>query len=280
MKHKIGAFFGCFNPIHNGHLAMAEEILNKTDIDEILFVPSYDCGFKKLGENDIAKFEDRCNMIVEAIIPYHTRIQISNVEFYFNEDNEKPYTYRVLEELSKQYKSSEICLIIGADNFLNIETWKNHYDILAKYQIYIVPRTGYEITETIMDRIGFGIDTYLKVKKNLVSTLHYDFKSEDKSEENVMDIPKERVKNIHILNNIKTIDISSTEIRNKYREGKIINSLLPLSVLKYIKEHNLYKTEKEKRKFITDYLYKLSFEDLKIINELLDERLKEYHENR
>lgn len=248
MKHKIGAFFGCFNPIHNGHLAMAEEILNKTDIDEVLFVPSYDCGFKKIGENDIAKFEDRCNMIVEAIIPYHTKIRISNVEFYFNKDNEKPYTYRVLEELSKQYKSSEICLIIGADNFLNIETWKNHYDILAKYQIYIVPRTGYEITETIMDRIGFGIDTYLKVKKILVATLHYDFKSENKSEENVMDIPKEKVKNIHILNNIKTIDISSTEIRNKYRESKIINSLLPLSVLKYIKEHNLYKTEKKKEK--------------------------------
>lgn len=133
---KIGLFFGSFNPIHVGHLIIAEAILNKTDVDEVWFIVSPQNPFKK--QKTLLHEHDRLKM-VELAIADHFFFKASDVEFRMPKPS---YTIDTLTYLSDKYPQHEFRLIVGGDNLTHFHKWKNHEQILEHYGLYVYPRPG------------------------------------------------------------------------------------------------------------------------------------------
>jgi len=138
---KVGLFFGSFNPIHNGHLAIAQFLKQKEWFDKIWFVISPNNPLK--NKNDLLPENHRLNMVKLAIqeLPF---LQTCEVEFVLPKPS---YTIDTLHYLEKQYPTYEFSLILGADNITNFNQWKNYEEILKKYIIYVYPRGNNTLEE-------------------------------------------------------------------------------------------------------------------------------------
>ena len=133
---KIGLFFGSFNPVHVGHLIIAQSAVNETDLDKVWMVVSPQNPFKKKA-NLLGEY-DRYRM-VELALEGNPKIQASNVEFML----EKPsFTIDTLIHLREKYPSYEFCILMGEDNLEHFHKWKNYEAILNYYPIYVYPRPG------------------------------------------------------------------------------------------------------------------------------------------
>jgi nicotinate-nucleotide adenylyltransferase len=133
---KIGLFFGSFNPVHNGHLAIADFLKQKKIFDQIWMVVSPNNPFK--NKEDLLPETDRFNMLQLAIQndPY---LHACDVEFALLKPS---YTINTLHYLESQYPKYEFALILGSDNMENFHKWKNYEDILNRYMIYVYPRSN------------------------------------------------------------------------------------------------------------------------------------------
>lgn len=131
---KIGLFFGSFNPIHMGHMILAQTALNETDLDRIWFVVSPQNPFKQ-KKNLVPEF-DRLTM-VELAVEWNKDFHASSVEFALPKPS---YTIDTLTLLADKYRSYEFALIMGEDNLQYLHKWKNHEAILNHYTIYLYPR--------------------------------------------------------------------------------------------------------------------------------------------
>jgi len=136
---KIGLFFGSFNPIHQGHLILAETALTKTEIQEIWFVVSPQNPFKQ-KKNLLSEY-DRLKL-VELAVEDHDYIRASNIEFFLPKPS---YTIDTLTHLADKYRSHEFSLVMGQDNLQHLHKWKNHEAILNYYPIYVYPRVKAEV---------------------------------------------------------------------------------------------------------------------------------------
>lgn len=135
---KTGLFFGTFNPIHNGHIAIAEYMANKTDLDEVWLVVSPQNPLK--GEENLLGDETRLNLVKKAI-DKRKRISVIDVEFHLPKPS---YTIHTLHCLVHKYPEVEFVLIIGEDNLRNFQHWKNHEQILEQFELYVYPRVVLE----------------------------------------------------------------------------------------------------------------------------------------
>ena len=133
---KTGLYFGSFNPIHNGHMAIANYIREFTDLDEIWFVISPQNPFKTKQSMlpDYQRFE-----LVSLAIDDAPGFRPSNIEFKLPKPS---YTVDTLAYLYDKYPDKEFVLIMGSDNLINFHKWKNFNEILRYYQIYVYPRPG------------------------------------------------------------------------------------------------------------------------------------------
>ncbi len=138
----IGLFFGSFNPIHNGHLIIANFILNETDIQKIWFIVSPQNPFKK--SNSLLNEYDRLHL-TRLAIQDDIRMKASEVEFGFPKPS---YTTNTLIYLNEKYPENSFSIIMGSDSFQNIIHWKNFESIIKNYPICIYKRQGFEIKET------------------------------------------------------------------------------------------------------------------------------------
>jgi len=138
---KVGLFFGSFNPIHIGHLIIANTMVEVTDMDQVWFVVSPQNPLKssKTLLNEI----DRLNM-VELAIEDNFKLRASNIEFSMPKPS---YTIDTLTYLSEKYPKHEFALIVGQDNLLSFTRWKNHQAILQHYSLYVYPRPGSKPTD-------------------------------------------------------------------------------------------------------------------------------------
>lgn len=132
----LGVYIGSFNPPHKGHIHVVNYLLDKKIVDKILIIPTGNYWDKQ----DLIPLEHRINML----------------KFYENENifidtnnNNYPYTYLLMQKLKKDYPNNNLFLIIGADNIINFDKWKEYHELL-KYNIII------------MNRDGINIDKYLK----------------------------------------------------------------------------------------------------------------------
>jgi nicotinate-nucleotide adenylyltransferase len=134
---KIGLFFGSFNPIHTGHMVLANYMLEFTELERIWFVVSPHNPLKKKSTllSDIQRLA-----LVRAAIGDNTKYKASNIEFGLSQPS---YTVNTLAHLEEKFPGDEFALIMGSDNLESLNKWKNFEVILERYKIYVYPRPGY-----------------------------------------------------------------------------------------------------------------------------------------
>ncbi len=136
---KIGLYFGSFNPIHTGHLIIANHLVNNTNLDEVWFVVSPQNPFK--NTNSLLNEQHRLSL-VKIAIEGEVKLKASNIEFKLPRPS---YTSDTLLYLSKQYPSYVFSVIMGSDSFKNIEKWKNYEYIINNYNLYIYLRPSFHM---------------------------------------------------------------------------------------------------------------------------------------
>ena len=201
----IGVYGGTFNPIHNGHLLIAEELRICMKLDKVIFIPTANPPHKKITKLIVGSH--RLKMIYSAI---------KNNPFFLASDIElirggRSYSIETIKALKEIYsKGAKFFFIMGADSILEFMTWKNWEDLLKLCNFVVSPRPGYEIDLNVIKS---------KMRRKL----------RDKS----------LVKNI-IYFETRVFDVSSTEVRKKIKKSESVKYYIPDEVIKYIKKHKLY----------------------------------------
>lgn len=138
VKINVGLFFGSFNPIHSGHMMLANYMIEYTELDELWFVvsPQNPLKEKKTLLADFQRFE-----MVSLAIEGDTRFTVSDIEFRMPKPS---YTIDTLTRLSERHSNYRFFLICGMDSLSSFSKWKNHEQILANYTLFVYPRKNYE----------------------------------------------------------------------------------------------------------------------------------------
>ena len=184
---KIGLFFGSFNPIHVGHLIIANHIVQHTDLKKVWMVVSPQNPLKP--KNTLAKEQDRLHL-VRLAIGDNPNLEASDIEFKLPQPS---YTIDTLTYLKEKYPTKSFVLIMGGDNLATLQKWKNYEMILEHYEIYVYKRPDYDLEQWA---------THPKV--------------------NIIDAPLLEISATHIRNTIKakkSIQYLVTEPVLKYIEG-------------------------------------------------------------
>lgn len=132
----IGLFFGSFNPIHIGHLIIANYMANHTNLDQVWFVVSPHNPLKE--KSDLINMYDRLEM-AKLATENAENIRVSDVELKLPQPS---YTIDTLTYLHEKYPEHQFSLIMGSDNLVSLKKWKNYELILRDYHIHIYPRPG------------------------------------------------------------------------------------------------------------------------------------------
>jgi nicotinate-nucleotide adenylyltransferase len=140
---KIGLFFGSFNPVHNGHLIIANHILNESDLAKIWFIVSPQNPFKQ-AESLLNNY-DRLHLLNKAT-ENDQRLKASDIEFTLPKPS---YTVTTLAYLKDKYPNDEFSIIMGSDSFQNLNKWKNYQTIIEYYQLIIYKRPGFEVLNNL-----------------------------------------------------------------------------------------------------------------------------------
>lgn len=131
---KVGLYFGTFNPVHIGHLIIANHLAEYAAIDEVWFVVTPKSPFKV--KKSLLDNHHRYEMVYRATETY-PKLRPSRIEFDLPEPN---YTVNTLAYISEKYPNKEFVLIMGEDNLNGFHKWKNYEVILGRYQIFVYPR--------------------------------------------------------------------------------------------------------------------------------------------
>jgi nicotinate-nucleotide adenylyltransferase len=138
---KIGLFFGTFNPIHSGHLILANYLAEFTDLDEVWFVITPMSPFKQ----KMSLLENHHRLALANIaVENFPKLKASDIEFKLAQPN---YTINTLVHIEEKFPDKQFCLIMGEDNLKGFHKWKNFETILNNYPIYVYPRVLKEGTQ-------------------------------------------------------------------------------------------------------------------------------------
>ena len=138
----IGLYFGSFNPLHIGHLIIANHVLNETSINKIWFIVSPQNPLKE-SKTLLNEF-DRLHL-VRLATQDDNRIKCSDIEFNLPRPS---YTSNTLAFLSEKYPEHQFSIIMGSDSYQNLDKWKNYETIINNYRVYVYKREGHEIKKT------------------------------------------------------------------------------------------------------------------------------------
>ena len=138
---KTGLFFGSFNPVHVGHMIIANYMATQTDLNEVWMVVSPQNPLK--NKQSLARDHDRLHL-VRLAIGDNPRLRASDVEFALPKPS---YTIDTLTYLREKYPEREFVLIMGGDNLATLHKWKNYDILLRDYPIYVYQRPRYELGE-------------------------------------------------------------------------------------------------------------------------------------
>lgn len=197
---RIGIMGGTFNPIHNGHLMIAENAREQFSLDRVLFIPTGHSPLKH--KQHVTDSVHRCAMVSMAISdnPWFT---LDEIEVHSPETS---YTFRTVEKLKQNYNSSELFFILGADSLFDFESWRSPELILKNCSILAAYRK-HQRQEEFFQQIAYLNGKY-----------------PDKF--HPLDTPD--------------LEVSSQEIRQRVQEGRTIRYLVPKTVETYIIENKLY----------------------------------------
>lgn len=131
---RVALFFGSFNPLHNGHLAISNYILEKDITDEVWFIVS---PKNPLKSSSVLLDESSRLLMAKKVINNVKKMKVSDVEFFLDKPS---YTYKTLDYLSENFKEIEFYLIMGEDNLEILPKWKSYDSIIRNYKIIVYPR--------------------------------------------------------------------------------------------------------------------------------------------
>lgn len=134
----VGLYFGSFNPVHNGHLIIAQNILNETNLDQVWFVVSPQNPFKQ--QKHLLNEYDRLHL-VNLAIEKSTQLKAVDIEFRLPKPS---YTINTLIYLKEKYPQHLFSIIMGSDSLQNLDQWKNADQIMKNYPVYVYTRPGFE----------------------------------------------------------------------------------------------------------------------------------------
>ena len=157
---KIGIYGGSFNPVHNGHLKVAEWILDRVKLDKIIWVPLYKPYHKEIS--DLEDSEHRYNMLKLAL-KNKKKYEISRVEI---DEKIISYTLDTLLKLKKQYPGNEFYEIIGGDSAETFHTWKDYKEILENAKVLVYSRRGHKVK--ITENMELIEAPYLDISSTLI----------------------------------------------------------------------------------------------------------------
>ncbi len=172
---KTGIFGGSFNPIHNGHIALAKAVLEQCALDEVWLMVSPQ---NPLKQNQTLLADDKRLELARKALEGVDGVIASDYEFKLPKPS---YTWNTLQHLSQDYPDRKFTLLIGGDNWAHFQRWRHWKDILTHYDVIVYPRNEYPGT---------------------------------------LQLP--------------LLDISSTEVRQKVKEGKSLKGLVPLAIEKEV----------------------------------------------
>ena len=205
---KVGIMGGTFDPIHYGHLILAQNALDTFSLDEILFVPS---GTPWLKESTKVLSKNKRVSMTGMAIEDNPDFALSTIEI----DREgNSYSYETVEELKRMQPKTDFYFIMGADSLLEIERWKHPDRLMAECTLLVAVRDD-------CDREG--------LEKQIIYLT-------DKYQADIKILPANR------------IDISSTKIRQLIREGKSVRYMLPDQIIRFIQKNHLYRQETSSEK--------------------------------
>ncbi len=222
MKQKIntiGVYGGSFDPIHIGHLRFAQLAIEYFSLEKILFIPAY--NLPHTYKDKVSDFKLRVKLISKAIED-NDKFELSEIE---SKREDKSYTIDTLRELNIIYPNAKLFFLMGSDSFLMINTWKNWKTLLNEYSHIVAVRPGYTLKK---------IEEFAK---------SFNLKYETISERKIGNFYNEHL-SIKILTDSSILDISSTDIRKRLKEGRDIRYLVPEKVYNLIISENLYREEK------------------------------------
>lgn len=198
---KIGVFGGSFNPIHHGHLALAEYAADEAGLDGALIIPAYESPFKPGTGGPDSLHHLR---MAELAVAGNERLIVSDLEVMKSETS---FTVDTLRELAQQRPEDRLYFIIGTDSFYDIELWKGARELLSTYPFIVGRRPG-----NGNDRLeAFAGEIREKYGAEII----------------LADVPQ--------------LEISSTDIRQRIRDGRSIRYLVPDAVRNYINKNGLYR---------------------------------------
>jgi len=200
---KIGLFFGSFNPIHIGHMIIANHILEHSDLDRLWFVVSPHNPFK---EKRTLLSDHHRLMLVKEAVEDNPLMRACDIEFGMDQPS---YTAKTLILLKEKYPEHTFSLIMGQDNLSSLPKWHNFSYLLDNYRIFVYPRffSSREVPET-----------------------NTNFLQNNKA-------------TIIFLSDVPISNISSSFIRKSIQNGKSVRYLLPERVFNYIDEMKFYQSD-------------------------------------
>jgi len=135
----IGLYFGSFNPVHTGHLIVANHVVNHTEIDKIWFVVSPHNPLK--DSHSLLNEYDRLHL-VNLAIEDNNKFRASNVEFHLPKPS---FTIDTLTYLTEKFPLERFSVVLGSDSFRNMNRWKNFEQLISRYSFVVYNRPGFEI---------------------------------------------------------------------------------------------------------------------------------------
>lgn len=198
---KIGIFGGTFNPIHNGHVLLAQYCKSELGLDRVILIPTYSPPHKTSNDlaNEIHRL-DMCRIICDKLDGF----EVSDIEII---RKGKSYSYQTLTSLKEIYPNDELFFIMGADMFLSLDKWKNSHIIFKMASIIAVPRDTSDVSE--LKQYYKNVILPMGAKANILSN--------------------------------PVLQVSSTYIRENIENYNIVKDLIDSRVYDYIVSNKLYR---------------------------------------
>ena len=248
---RTALFFGSFNPIHVGHLVIANTIVQQDDVDELWLVVSPQNPLKE--RSTLLADHHRLEMVRRAIDDNYS-LRVCDIEMHLPIPS---YTVVTLAALGEKYPDREFCLVMGSDNLLTFNRWRNYEYILSHYRIYVYPRPGYMTPAAQTPPSPPQGGTVVRCGSPQGGTVVRCGSPQGGTVVRDGDLssvpPRGGQGGVSLWNHpsvtmvdVPMMDISSSYIRQSIAEGRDVRYLLTDPVYKYLTEMHFYETKNEK----------------------------------